>query len=92
MVIGDKFTIKEKILLAKFSLLNIDIILKGVPNTEAKNASDIKACRIDSALSFEVLDDMYVQVGITIIVASAVKIEILVNIFRFFLSKKDSAP
>jgi len=34
MLIGDKFTTKEKILFANFSLLNIEMILKGIPNTE----------------------------------------------------------
>ncbi|WP_176527686.1 sodium:proton antiporter [Bacillus sp. AFS023182] len=87
-MIGSEFTIKAKLLLAKFSLLNIETMLKGMPNKEVKNASDIKTLRIDSTLSSEVIDEMNREVGITIIVVSAVKNEILVNTFRFFLSKK----
>lgn len=63
-------------------------MLKGMPNTEAKNAIDIKACRIDSTLTFETFDEMYVKGGITITATSAVKSDILVKIFRFSLVTK----
>lgn len=36
MQIGDKFTIKEKILLAKFSLLNIEMMLNGTKHGTEK--------------------------------------------------------
>ncbi|WP_335515929.1 sodium:proton antiporter [Neobacillus drentensis] len=85
---GNKFTIRAKILLAKFSLLNIEIMLKGTPIKELKNASNVKIRRIDSTLLLDVLDDIYKDVGKTIIVARAVKNENFVNTFRFFLSKK----
>lgn len=67
------------------------MILTGIPIKEEKNASDVKTLRIESTLWFEVFDAMYKDNGITIMVASAVKNEILVNIFRPFLSKKTTS-
>ncbi|WP_236691156.1 sodium:proton antiporter [Priestia megaterium] len=72
-------------------MLNIEMILTGIPIKEEKNASDVKTLRIESTLWFEVFDAMYKDNGITIMVASAVKNEILVNIFRPFLSKKTTS-
>ena len=59
-----------------------------MPNTEAKNARFAKTRMIGSTLSSEALVYMYTEIGIIIIVASAVKNEILVNILRSFLFKK----
>ena len=36
MAKGDTLTIKEKDLFAKLSLLNIETILKGIPNMESR--------------------------------------------------------
>jgi hypothetical protein len=88
---GNKFTIKTKILLAKFSLLNIEIILIGIPIKDAKNASNVKTLRKDSTLSLDVSDEIYKDVGKIIIVARAVKNDNFVNTFRFFLSSKNTS-
>lgn len=72
MQIGDKFTIKEKILLAKFSLLNIEMMLNGMLNTEPRNASNANILMIDTELSFKVIIEVNIDIGITLIVANAI--------------------
>lgn len=71
MPTGTRFTIKEKILLAKFSLLNIETILKGMANKEAIAEMNIAAASIVSALSCEVFKDKNRERGKTMTVKSA---------------------
>ncbi|TNP12335.1 sodium:proton antiporter [Bacillus tropicus] len=85
---GNKLPNKTKILLDKFSLLNIETKLKGIANKEAKNVTDIKTFKIDSIFSFEDIANIYKDIGIIVIEVNAVKNEILVNTFKFFLFKK----
>lgn len=88
MQIGNKFTIKEKILLVKFSVLNIEMMLNGILNTELRNISKANIFIIDIVFSFKVIIEVNIDRRTTLIVAIAILNEILVNIFRFFLSKK----
>lgn len=86
--IGNEFTNKEKILMTNFSLLNIEMKLKGTANSEAKNVIDIKNFDIDSTFALDVSAEMHKDVGIIVIVANAIKNEILVNTFKLSLFKK----
>lgn len=72
MQIGDKFTIKEKILLAMFSLLNIEMMLNGMLNKEPRNVSNANILMKDTELSFKVIIEVNIDIGITIIVAKAI--------------------
>ena len=67
---GDKLTTKEKSLFAKFSLLNIETILKGISNTESNNASAIRKSMIDLKDSFNGRVNK-MDIGIAISVTSA---------------------
>lgn len=69
-------------------MLNIETMLKGRPNKGRINASNTKEPRKGFMLPSEVLDNMYIEAGVIIIVANAVKNEILVNTLKFFLSKQ----
>ncbi|MFY4675059.1 sodium:proton antiporter [Bacillus anthracis] len=86
--IGNEFTNKAEILMTNFSLLNIEMKLKGTANNEAQNVTDIKTFNIDSTFALEVSAEMHKDIGIIEIVANAIKNEILVNVFKFSLFKK----
>lgn len=86
--IGNEFTNKEKILMTNFSLLNIEMKLKGTANNEAENVIDIKNFDIDSTFALDVSAEIHKDVGIIVIVANAIKNEILVNTFKLSLFKK----
>jgi hypothetical protein len=62
----------NKILLAKFSLLNIEMILNGMPNTELRNVSNAHILMIDTELSFKVIIEVNIVMGITIIVTNPI--------------------
>lgn len=74
--------------MTNFSLLNIEMKLKGTANNEAKNVIDIKNFDIDSTFALDVSAEMHKGVGIIVIVANAIKNEILVNTFKLSLFKK----
>ncbi|AGG05031.1 MULTISPECIES: hypothetical protein [Bacillus cereus group] len=86
--IGNEVTNKVKILMTNFSLLNIEMKHKGTANSEAKNVTDIKNFDINSTLALDVSAEMHKDIGIIVIVANAIKNEILVNTFKFSLFKK----
>lgn len=74
--------------MVNFSLLNVEMTLKGTANKEAKNVTDIKTFKIDTIFSFEVIANIYKDIGRIVIEVNAVKNEILVNTLKFSLFKK----
>lgn len=74
ITLGKKFAINAKILLAKFSLLNIETILKGMANTEARIESTAKKPSKARALSFEAAEAKYREIGRIIKVDNAIYI------------------
>ncbi len=62
--------------------------LKGTANKEAKNVTDIKTFKIDTIFSFEVIANIYKDIGRIVIEGNAVKNEILVNTLKFSFFKK----
>jgi len=72
--------------LVKFSLLNIEMTLKGIANKEEKNVTDIETFKIDTIFSFEVIANIYKDIGRIVIEVNAVKNEILVNTLKFSLN------
>ncbi|HDR6636246.1 hypothetical protein A9485_28430 [Bacillus cereus] len=74
--------------MVKFSLLNIEMTLKGIANKEEKNVTDIETFKIDTIFSFEVIANIYKDIGRIVIEVNAVKNEILVNTLKFSLFKK----
>jgi hypothetical protein len=62
--------------------------LKGIANKEEKNVTDIETFKIDTIFSFEVIANIYKDIGRIVIEVNAVKNEILVNTLKFSLFKK----
>lgn len=61
---------------------------KVTANKEAKNVTDIKTFKIDPIFYFEVIANIYEDIGIIVIEVNAVKNETLVDTFKFSLFKK----
>ncbi len=61
--------------------------LKGIANKEEKNVTDIETFKIDTIFSFEVIANIYKDIGRIVIEVNAVKNEILVNTLKFSLFK-----
>jgi len=74
---------KTMILFARFSLLNIETILSGMPNTESRKVSRTNGRIMGTPFSPVVVKRR--NSGTTIIMARAIKDEMWVNIFRLFL-------
>lgn len=62
--------------------------LKGTANKEAKNVTDIETFKIDTIFSFEVIANIYKDIGRIVIKVNAVKNEILVSTLKFSFFQK----
>ncbi|WP_158587398.1 hypothetical protein [Neobacillus notoginsengisoli] len=53
-------------------MLNIEMMLKGMPKTEKRIISQAYILMIELKVSFKVISEVIIEIGITIIVANAI--------------------